>query len=99
MAWFWPSQLDRIERKLDQILQLERKIMADEAALDAAISDLSAAQDEESGKIDEIIAKLGSVPNVDLSDEIASLQAIRDKAKTATDAITAAVGTTPEPTP
>lgn len=85
-------QLDRIERKLNIVLLLEGRIMADEQALDDAISALAAAQDEESAAIQTIIDKLSSVPNVDLSDEIASLQDIQGKAKSATEAITSAVG-------
>lgn len=72
--------------------------MADEQALDDAIAALAQQQDELDAQVQVIIDKLGSVAGVDLSDEIASLQAIQQKAKDATDAITAAV-TTPEPPP
>lgn len=92
------NRLDRIEAKLDQVLRLERKIMADEQALDDAIAALAAQQDELDVAVNSIIDKLEGIEGVDLSDEIASLQAIQGKAKDATDAITAAV-TPPEPTP
>ncbi len=91
-------QLDRIERKLNIVLFLEGRIMADEQALDDAITALSTQQDELDAAVQSIIDKLSGVTSVDLSDEIASLQAIQGKAKDATDKITAAV-TTPEPAP
>jgi chromosome segregation ATPase len=92
-------QLDRIERKLNIVLLLEGRIMADEQGLDDAITALSAQQDELDAAVQSIIDKLSGVTEVDLSDEIASLQAIQGKAKDATDAITAAVTPAPEPTP
>jgi chromosome segregation ATPase len=97
MAWWWPTQLDRIEKKLDQVLQQGRKIMASEQELDDAIAGLAAAQEEEGAAIQSIIDKLEGVTSVDLTDEIASLEAIKGRAQEATDAIKAAVN--PEPTP
>ena len=91
-------QLDRIERKLNVVLLIEGRIMADEQALDDAITALSTQQDELDAAVQSIIDKLTGVTSVDLSDEIASLQAIQGKAKDATDKITAAV-TEPTPAP
>jgi ABC-type hemin transport system substrate-binding protein len=46
--------------------------MADQAALDAAIAGLQTA-------VDAIVAKLGTVPNVDFTAEVASLSAATDE--------------------
>ena len=71
--------------------------MANEQELDDAIAALATQQDELDTAVQTIIDKLQSIPNVDLTDEIASLQAVQANAKTATDAIAAAV--TPPPAP
>jgi septal ring factor EnvC (AmiA/AmiB activator) len=68
VQWWWPTQLDRIEAKLDLVLRLERKIMADEAALNEAIAELATA-------VDQIVAKV-SESDVDLTDEVAAIQEI-----------------------
>jgi hypothetical protein len=102
--FFW-NQLDRIEEKLDRVLRMERIIMADEAALDQALTDLGAHVSDLQAAAQAIIDKVSNLPNApDLSDEIATIQGFGSKVGDTTDAINAAVagGTTtptPEPTP
>lgn len=69
--WFHSDQLDRIEAKLDLVLRLERKIMADEQALDDALAELSTA-------VDGIVAKV-SESGIDLTDELDTVQGITQK--------------------
>ncbi len=62
----------RIEHKLDAILTKENLIMADQAALDAAIASLKTA-------VDAIVAALQNVPQADFTAEVAALQAATDE--------------------
>ena len=77
------AHLHRIEGMLLAVLRKENLIMADQAALDAAITSLTTA-------VDAIVAKLNEVPDVDFTAEITQLTA-------ATDEINAALAP-PEPT-
>jgi hypothetical protein len=105
VAWYWPTQLDRIEDqlasielRLDRIIALERRIMADEAALDQAIADLGSHIDEVQAAAQSIIDKLEAAgTTVDLADEIATLQGFGTKVQDTTTAITDAVAGPPAP--
>jgi ABC-type transporter Mla subunit MlaD len=64
--------LESIMRKLRSIAHDERIIMADQAALDSAIATLQTA-------VDAIVAKIGTVPNVDFQPEIDMLAKATDE--------------------
>lgn len=85
--------LQVINMKLNLILLMERVDMADEAALDSAISELSTQVDELQAAAQAIVDKISSMPDApDLSDEIATLQGFGTKMQDTTTALKNAAG-------
>lgn len=66
------THLHRIEHILYAVLRKENMIMADQAALDAAIAALQ-------GAVDAIVAKLAEVPAVDFTAEVDALSKATDE--------------------
>jgi len=91
MALTFLFNTSAIEKRLDKILtslnRLENKMSDLEAELDAGLEGVSADLSDLGGKIDQVIAALEARPDVDLSDEIATLQAIRDNVQAKSDTI------------
>jgi hypothetical protein len=97
LAQFRFDQLDRMEAKLNVILLLEGINMADEAALDQALSELSGQLTALIDASKVLIEKVQAVPDApDLSDEWNAIQELGTKVNEATAAITEAV-TAPAP--
>ena len=86
MGWLDWGQNDRIERKLDELLRRVKKMAAGEEQLKDAIVALAA--DLDAG-IQAIKDKIGSIPGVDLTDEIAALEGARTKFDAAVEEIVA----------
>jgi hypothetical protein len=91
------QQLDRIEAKLDLVLRIERRIMADEQALDDALAALGTQVDELAVAAQAIVDKVAAdAPDVDLTDELQTIQSFTDRVSATTDQISAAAA---PPTP
>jgi len=97
------NKLDIINVKLNVVLLMERYDMADEAALDQAISDLSTQLDDLQAAAQSIVDKVSNMPDApDLSDEISTIQGFGSRITSTTDSLKAAAGdstTTAEPAP
>jgi hypothetical protein len=95
--WFLEDvlkKLDVINVKLNIILLMERYDMADEAALDQAISDLSTQLDDLQSAAQSIVDKVSNMPDApDLSDEISTIQGFGSRITSTTDSLKAAAET------
>lgn len=94
--------LSVVNMKLSLVLLMERFDMADEAALDQAISDLSTQLDDLQAAAQSIVEKVSAMPDApDLSDEIETLQGFGTRVTDTTTALkdAAAAGATTEPPP
>ena len=93
--------LSVVNMKLNIVLLMERVDMADEAALDQAISDLSTQLDDLQAAAQSIVEKVSAMPDApDLSDEIETLQGFGTRVTDTTTALkdAAAAGTAPADT-
>jgi len=89
------NKLDIINVKLNVVLLMERYDMADEAALDQAISDLSTQLDDLQSAAQSIVDKVSNMPDApDLSDEISTIQGFGSRITSTTDELKAAAGDT-----
>jgi multidrug resistance efflux pump len=89
--------LRQINAKLNAILEKEDMIMATEAELDQAITDLNTAISENFDAANALIAKIGDQP--DLADEVAALQQAQTNLQGTTGNLSTAAGTPAEPPP
>jgi len=93
--------LSVVNMKLSLVLLMERFDMADEAALDQAISDLSTQLDDLQAAAQSIVDKVSNMPDApDLSDEISTIQGFGTRVTDTTTALkdAASAGAT-EPAP
>lgn len=93
--WPYKSQLTRIERKLDQLLEGEERIMSTQADLDQALNDLGLEVTDVTNAITALESKASAQP--DLAPEVATLTKFRDALKAAADSTNPAPPPPPAP--
>jgi uncharacterized coiled-coil protein SlyX len=95
LAWFRPTQLDRIEMALQR---LETRMSTQETALNDALAELNDKLDNLVGDVNRLIEAVEAEDAVDLTEEIAAVRSSIDKVTGASAAADASVPeTAPEP--
>lgn len=91
-------RLEVIDEMLEQLNRKVDLLMADQAALDAAVADIGTHADAIDAAVTALVAKLQTLPNAaDFTAEVSALTAASGNLQTATDAANAALAPPPAP--